>query len=382
MKDSDPEIENLKSEIENPNLKLLVVDDNEQNRYMLQVLLGGHGYQVEAAANGQEALEKARSAAPDMIITDVLMPVMDGFTLCRKWKSDDQLKYIPFVFYTATYTDSRDEEFALSLGAERFIVKPVQSDIFVEMLQDVIAEHKAGRLAAPREPVEEETVHLREYNEALIRKLEDKMLQLEEASQQLAHQRDRLELLHRIDHAISTTLDMDVLLDQLAAELMSVLEINRCSIWLLDQRGEFLTGRGYGRPDEPDVESIRLSRDEPLVARLFETREPLMVLDVNDPTYAEVINPKYVDAFHIQAFLAMPLVQRDRVTGFLVLDDTRAPRVFQPEEILLVQWRCKRLSPLTTPGCLRRCASRKTATVASSTACAMQSSSKVSPVRS
>ncbi len=166
---------------------LLIVDDNEQNLYMLQVLLKGNGYDVVSAANGAEALEKARRHPPDMIVTDILMPVMDGFTLCRQWKGDDRLKGIPFVFYTATYTDPKDEELALSLGAERFIVKPAEPDVFVEMLREVLENHEAGRLVVPREPVEveEEAVYYREYNEVLIHKLEDKMLQLEEANRTL-----------------------------------------------------------------------------------------------------------------------------------------------------------------------------------------------------
>ena len=324
--------------------KVLIVDDNEQNIYMLQVLLQGHGYEVQSATNGAEALEKARRDPPDVIIADILMPVMDGFTLCREWKKDPQLQDIPFVFYTATYTDPKDEEFALSLGAERFIVKPVEPDVFVEMLQEVIAEHEAGVLAAPREPVEEEIV-LQQYSERLVRKLEDKMVQLQEANrsleryaQETARQRDRLQLLHRVDRAISGTLALPELLDQLARELVAALEVNRCSTWLLDESGEFLQGRGYGiQPGEPDVGNIRLPRTEPLVARLFETGQPVMIPDANDLSYADVVNPEYSAAFHIRAFLAVPLVARGEVTGFVVLDDTRAPRVFQPEEVQLVQ---------------------------------------------
>ena len=160
--------------------KLLIVDDDEQNRYMLRVLLKGHGYEVVLATNGAEALEAAQRDPPDMIISDILMPVMDGFALCRHWKENEQLQHIPFVFYTATYTDPKDEEFALSLGAARFIIKPMEPMAFIETLREVIQTHQAGQLVAPREPIAEEQVFFKEYNETLIRKLEDHVLKLEE----------------------------------------------------------------------------------------------------------------------------------------------------------------------------------------------------------
>ena len=132
--------------------RVLIVDDNEQNVYLLQALLTGYRYEVVSATNGVEALAKARRDPPNMVISGILMPVMDGFTLCREWKKDEQLKRIPFVFYTTTYTDSKVEEFALSLGADRFIVKPVEPDVFVEMLREIIAEREAGTLSAARTP--------------------------------------------------------------------------------------------------------------------------------------------------------------------------------------------------------------------------------------
>ena len=68
-------------------MEIIAVDDIKQNRYLLQKLLEGYGYAVETASNGVEALEKARESLPDMIITDVLMPGMDGFQLCRTLKN-------------------------------------------------------------------------------------------------------------------------------------------------------------------------------------------------------------------------------------------------------------------------------------------------------
>ncbi|MGB3062277.1 MAG: response regulator, partial [Anaerolineae bacterium] len=74
---------------------ILIVDDNEQNRYLLRVLLTASGYAVLAAGNGVEALALARRARPNLIISDILMPQMDGFALCRECKRDEQLRAIP-----------------------------------------------------------------------------------------------------------------------------------------------------------------------------------------------------------------------------------------------------------------------------------------------
>ncbi len=160
-------------------MKILIVDDLDQNLYMLRILLEGHGYEVVLASDGAEALEKARRDPPDIIISDILMPVMDGFTLCRKWKADECLQNIPFIFYTATYTDPKDEDLAMGMGAERFLVKPVEPDAFIEMLEGVIEEQQKGRLKKSPEPVDGEKVVYRKYSAALIRKLEEKMFDLE-----------------------------------------------------------------------------------------------------------------------------------------------------------------------------------------------------------
>jgi len=165
--------------------KILIVDDQEQNLYLLKSLLGGHGYQVIQATNGAEALGLAKIDPPHMIISDILMPVMDGFSLCQEWKKDQQLKNIPFVFYTATYTDPKDEELALSLGAARFIIKPVETEEFISIIEQVISEVESGVLAVHQESRQEDVAYYRMYNESLIRKLEDKMLELEKVNRAL-----------------------------------------------------------------------------------------------------------------------------------------------------------------------------------------------------
>ena len=160
-------------------MKILIVDDSNKNLYFLESLFKGSGYEVETAVNGQQALEKLNSAAFDLIISDILMPVMDGFELCRRVKTDERLKNIPFVFYTATYTDKKDKELALSLGASKFVIKPQEPEVFLKIISDILKEAEKGKLKPEPVRLEDEKKIFKLYNERLIKKLEQKMLDLE-----------------------------------------------------------------------------------------------------------------------------------------------------------------------------------------------------------
>ncbi len=160
------------------NKQILLVDDDVSNLYIMRHLLQNNGYDVEEAAHGVDALLLARNRPPDLIVSDILMPTMDGFTLCREWKKDPVLQFIPFIFYTATYTDQKDKQFALSLGAARFIVKPEDGRTFLSILDETL-QQPTRAIPPPPPPEREETLFLKQYSETLIRKLESKTNKLE-----------------------------------------------------------------------------------------------------------------------------------------------------------------------------------------------------------
>lgn len=164
---------------------VLIVDDKEENLYYLQALLNGNDCKVESAHHGAEALVLGRRNPPDVIISDLLMPVMDGYTLLRFWKADAKLKKIPFIVYTATYTEAEDERLAINLGADAFILKPSEPEEFIARLHEVLANTAAAIPTPPRHQTGDEKELLKFYSETLIRKLEEKTLQLEEANRTL-----------------------------------------------------------------------------------------------------------------------------------------------------------------------------------------------------
>jgi len=160
-------------------MKILIADDDADSRRILRTLLGHEGHKVEVAHNGVEALRLAKESPPDIIISDILMPVMDGFRLCHVVKGDKQLNKIPFVFYTATYTDPNDERLAMSLGASRFIVKTIDPGEFVNIIRSVFQEYEEKSLPVPEKPLKKEPELSRMYEDSISMKLDKKVKELQ-----------------------------------------------------------------------------------------------------------------------------------------------------------------------------------------------------------
>jgi PAS domain S-box-containing protein len=220
--------------------KVLIADDSSDNLYILKRLLEEEGLDVITAENGKDALNEALADPPDMIISDILMPVMDGYAFCRDCKSDEQLKHIPFVFYTATYTEPKDEKFALDLGAERFILKPQDPDILMGMVKELLEEKRAVR-PEPIRPFGEEMEFFRRHNEVLFGKLEDKMLALEIANQTLEKKEEEIRRDEEfLDSIIENIPDMIFVKD---AETLSFVKLNEAAERLLGVNRQDMIGK-------------------------------------------------------------------------------------------------------------------------------------------
>lgn len=165
--------------------RVLIVDDDSQILSLLRLVLESNGYVVDEARHGAEALERARRSPPDLIISDLMMPVMDGYMLLRQWKSDARLKQVPFVVHTATYTESKDKQLALSLGADAFLLKPTEHAPFLACIRSVLSAHPADQPLPPNEPSNDDAGSLQRHSEILIGKLEQKTRQLEQANREL-----------------------------------------------------------------------------------------------------------------------------------------------------------------------------------------------------
>jgi len=128
---------------------ILVVEDSPTQLEALRFLLEESGFSVVAATNGQRGLEAARENAIDMVISDVIMPEMDGYALCRALRADETLRHLPVTLLTS-FADPQDVMRGLESGTNNFLYKPYEDRALVARVRTVLANQEL-RKTAPRE---------------------------------------------------------------------------------------------------------------------------------------------------------------------------------------------------------------------------------------
>jgi len=156
-----------------PQGPILVVEDVPNILDLIEVTLTFKGYPVVTATNGEEALKKIAAELPALIITDILMPYMDGFALVQKLRTNPETSEMPTIFLSATYLSPQDKEFALTLGAVRFLEKPIDTEEFLLTVAEVLTQG----VSAPPPPLADDEFR-RGYRERLENKLQHKRSQI------------------------------------------------------------------------------------------------------------------------------------------------------------------------------------------------------------
>lgn len=296
-------------------MKVLIVDDKQENLYLLESLLRASGYQTISARNGAEALGLARKDKPDLIITDILMPLMDGYTLCRECKKDDSLNMVPIIFYTATYTDPKDEEFALSLGADRFVLKPLDPDAFLEIVESLLKDVKKNKIQPVIDALSSETVILKEYNEVLIRKLEDKMRQTEENEKKLKN------YVKELEESLEERKKVEIALRESEKKYRTLITQSPDGIFVVDLKGKFLS------VNESVCKELKFTEEEflsmniwDLVPEKFKEQFQNRLMNLvngsikNEPMEYEIKGKDGI--LHVVEVLSVPYYRENELIGF------------------------------------------------------------------
>src|SRR5918999_5761852 len=175
--------------------RILIVDDHEDNVEVIRPRLETRGYQIESAADGEEALERVRNSPPDLILLDVMMPRIDGMEVVRRIKADESLPFIPIIMQTALDTVQHKVE-GLDAGADDYVTKPinfaelearVKSMLLIKLLQDELTSANE-RLARANEELRRVSVtdgltglHNRRNVETLLHEMFEHSVRLHES---------------------------------------------------------------------------------------------------------------------------------------------------------------------------------------------------------
>jgi class 3 adenylate cyclase/CheY-like chemotaxis protein len=152
--------------------RILIVDDNETNRDILATRLSVHGYELLQAADGEEALEAARTHLPDLILLDVMMPKMDGIEATRRLKGDASMPFTPIILVTAK-ADTKDVVAGLEAGADEYLTKPVDQTSLVARVKSVL------RIKELHDKVAAQAADLAVWNRTLEERVQQQLSEIE-----------------------------------------------------------------------------------------------------------------------------------------------------------------------------------------------------------
>jgi adenylate cyclase len=152
--------------------RILVVDDHPANLEIMETRLVAQGYEVITAMDGEQALCRAREAAPDLILLDVMMPGKDGIQVCRELKADQSLPFMPIILVTAK-SDPQDVVAGLDAGGDEYVTKPIDQAALVARVRSIL------RIKALHDVVQEQAARLEEWNRTLEQRVAAQLAEIE-----------------------------------------------------------------------------------------------------------------------------------------------------------------------------------------------------------
>jgi signal transduction histidine kinase/CheY-like chemotaxis protein len=295
---------------------ILVVDDRPLNRDFLNTLLGYHQHRVIEAADGVEALAAARRERPDLVLSDILMPRMDGYELVRKMREDAGLAGVPIVFCTAHYLEREARALASESGVAYVLVKPCEPE---EVLRTVkLALDEATTPAAPP-PEEFDREHLRLLTNKVAKKTDEvhwanlRLRALIEAGQELALERDPVRLVE--------------LCCREAREMMGA---GSAIVGIEEGGGPDLRQLCiHGAEDRVDCDIVASLQHSGLLDEIVGHREPRRLRSPPSEPAGLGFSPRH---WPVRSFLGVPIFSPTRVHGWLCLCNKIGAEEFSEED--------------------------------------------------
>ena len=292
---------------EQPANRVLLIDDSEDNLFLLSQLLEREGYQVLTALDGLSGLEQTRNHLPDLILSDVMMPGLNGFQFTQRVKGDSNLSYIPIILITAR-NDSNDKVRAIEAGADDFLVKPIQRLELIARVRSL--------------------VRLKKSTDALMRAAEENARLYVEAETRAVE----LATLNETALAVGAQLTLPDLLNLIARKSCELVKARSSYIYLCNQEVGTLTVRAEHNSPKSFM-GRTISYGEGVAGMVAVTSRPMRI---NNYSEWSARASAYQDEREITAVLGVPLISGGRVVGVLDVLDDMHHRVFNDDDVRLL----------------------------------------------
>src|SRR5438874_5193606 len=344
---------------------MLIVDDRPTNRQFLLALLGYGGHRLLEAANGAEAIESVRAERPDLVITDILMPTMDGYEFVRHLRADPDLAPMPVIFYTATYSEPQAKALADSCGVRIVLPKPSEPERILAAVNEALgiveapparavaaSAHKAGELHRVDDKLAEFINELQSVKSKFddiiessgkLRARRDQLRRLSEQFSQnvMSLQRiaSRLSAIIEVGMEMTSERDPRRLVELFFAAACDIIDSKYAAIGMLDEQEQalrFVYSKGVEASVFQDADGGRAG----ILGVLLQGHRPLRSRTDAGPDGLPTGHPR------VRNFLGVPVASKERVYGWLFFAEKRGEGEFSEEDERLAGMMAAKLAVL------------------------------------
>jgi len=291
--------------------RILVVDDEQVMCSLLADILTEKGYAVDTAHDGKEGIQMENKTLYDLVITDIKMPGMDGISVIKEMKKiDPDLVSVIITGYGSLETAQE----ALRLGAYDYITKPFQIDSISFIVRRAL-----------------ETRQLLLANKRLMGFLRDQNVILDKKVKERTSQ---LELLYNIGKEISSTLEVDEILKNIVNRISDNLQLEICSILLLDEKTGELVIRAARGLDKEVIAQTRVKIGERISGWVVEQKEAVLVEDIEkDPRFMK----RNLERYYTKSFISVPIQTKRGTLGVININNKKNKQLFTKEDFELIR---------------------------------------------
>ncbi|MBI4492398.1 MAG: response regulator [Chloroflexi bacterium] len=248
--------------------RILVAHDDPIQLKLLRIHLEQVGFRVTTAGDGAEALEQARRSPPDAIVSDVLMPRLDGFRLCQAVRADQELAHVPVILVSAAYTEEEDQRLAQAVGASAFVLLTPDLRHVVESLLANLRE-ATPRPALPAEALGEQ------YTHRVVHQLERQADLNVELARRLTSLESELGILAGLAQAVVGTSSIETVLNWLLQRCTAGAGVSRGAAYLVEGDGQLALRAQLGYPEGDERPLQELFGHPDLLQRVIAAGEPM-----------------------------------------------------------------------------------------------------------